>query len=63
MATQTLKDANHRTIGYIETDSSGKQTIKDANHRTKGYYDPKTNQTKDSNHRTVGTGNLLTTLL
>ena len=63
MARQTLKDRSHRTIGYIDTDSSGKQTLKDASHRTKGYYDPRTNTTKDSSHRSVGSGNLLTTLL
>lgn len=63
MAQQVLKDRNHNTIGFIDTDSSGKQTIKDRNHNTKGYYDPKTNVTKDRNHNTVGYGNLLTTLL
>jgi hypothetical protein len=63
MAKQFLKDKYHNTIGYIETDSTGKQTIKDKYHNTKGYYDPKTNITKDRNHSTVGYGNLLTTLL
>jgi len=60
---QTLKDANYRTIGYIETDSSGKQTLKDPNYRTLGYYEPKGDVTKDVNYRTVGRGNILTSLL
>lgn len=63
MNVQTIQDKNHKTIGYIETDSQGRQTIKDKNHSTKGYYDPKTNVTKDKNHKTIGYGNLLTTLL
>ena len=63
MAQKILKDKNHNTLGYIDTDSNGNQTIKDKNHNTKGYYDPKTNITKDKNHNTVGHGNLLTTLL
>jgi hypothetical protein len=63
MSRETLKDNKYRTIGYIDTDSSGKKTIKDAKYRTCGYYDPKTNTTKDAKYRVVGKGNLLTTLL
>ena len=63
MATETLRDKHNNTIGYIETDSSGKQTIKDKHRNTKGYYDPKTNKTQDAHRNTIGTGNLLTTLL
>jgi hypothetical protein len=63
MATETLKDKNHNTIGFIETDSQGRQTLKDKNHNTKGYYDSKSNVTKDKNHNTIGQGNLLASLL
>lgn len=63
MKRQNLKDRYNNTIGYIETDSSGKQKIKDKHNNVKGYYDPKTNVTKDRNNNSVGYGNLLTTLL
>lgn len=63
MSRQTLKDKNHRIIGYIEQRSDGTLVGLDANHRIKGYYMPKTNKTEDSNHRAVGTGNLLSVLI
>jgi hypothetical protein len=63
MSKQTLKDRYNNTIGYIETNSSGKQTIKDKYNSVRGTYDPKTNITKDKYNNTVGKGNLLVTLL
>ena len=63
MEKQTLKDAHHNIIGYLETHPDGKQTGKDASFRIKGYYDPKRNETKDSSFRVVGTGNLLSALI
>ena len=58
-----LEDKNHRTIGYIVTQSDGKQHVEDVSGHTLGYYDPKQDKTEDRNHRTVGYGNLLATLL
>lgn len=63
MSTQTLQDANHRIIGYIETMSDGQQMLQDANHLILGYFDPSGDITQDANHRIVGYGNLLMTLL
>jgi hypothetical protein len=63
MATQTLKDSSHRTIGYLATQPDGRQILEDARHTRLGYYDPKRNTTEDANHRIVGHGNLLETLL
>lgn len=60
---QTLKDAQFRVIGFIETDASGQQTIMDAQFRRLGSYNPATDTTKDAQFRRVGQGNLLTTLL
>jgi len=61
--TDTLKDAQSRTIGYIETDSRGKQTARTARHITVGYYDPRTNWTVDQNSCRVSSGNTLMALL
>lgn len=63
MNRQTLKDHNHRIIGYIDERNDGVLVGKDAQHRIKGYFDPKRNQTKDARHRVVGHGNLLTNLI
>jgi hypothetical protein len=63
MATQTLKDSSHRTIGYVATQPDGRQILEDARHTRLGYYDPKRNTTEDASHRIVGQGNLLATLL
>lgn len=60
---QTLKDAQFRMIGFVETDTSGQQTILDAQFRRLRSYDPKTNVTKDAQFRRIGQGNLLTRLL
>jgi hypothetical protein len=61
--TDTLKDSQSRTIGYIETDSRGKQTARTAQHITVGYYDPRTNWTVDRNNCRVSSGNTLMALL
>lgn len=63
MSTQTLKDAQYRIIGYIETRSDGVQVIKGPTYRIMGYYDPRTDQTKNERYQIVGQGNLLTALL
>lgn len=63
MQTDTLKDSQSRTIGYIETDSRGKQTARTAQHITVGYYDPRTNWTVDRNNCRVSSGNTLMALL
>lgn len=63
MQTDTLKDSQSRTIGYIETDSRGKQTARTARHITVGYYDPRTNWTVDRNSCRVSSGNTLMALL
>ena len=63
MSTQTLKDSNYRTLGYIETENNGRQVGKDANYRTMGYYYPQRNETNDSKYLTVGRGNLLASLI
>jgi len=60
---QTLKDGNHRILGFIDTVADGKQTILSPTFRPLGTYDPRMNVTKDKSHHTVGSGNLLTTLL
>lgn len=63
MATETIKDSNHRVIAYIETDSSGDKIIRDRNHVTKGYYKKSKNETRDRNHKLVGYGDQLLTLI
>ena len=63
MQTDTLKDSQSRTIGYIETDSRGKQTARTTRHITVGYYDPRTNWTVDRNNCRVSSGNTLMALL
>lgn len=63
MQRQTLKDASHKTIGYIDTASDGKQTARDGQFHAVGYYDPHTNITKDQRFHTVGHGNLLPSLI
>lgn len=63
MAPQTLRDRNHRVIGYLETRSDGLLVLKNANHQTLGYYDAQRNETKNVNYVRIGYGNLLTTLL
>jgi len=63
MRTDTLKDAQSRTIGYIDTDANGKQTARTAQFVNVGYYDPRTNWTVDRNHCRVSSGNTLTALI
>lgn len=63
MRTETLKDAHSRTIGYIETDASGKQTARNVRHLSVGYYDPRTNWTVDRHGCRVSSGNTLLALL
>jgi hypothetical protein len=63
MSRQTLKDAQFRIIGYIDTADDGRQTARDAQFRIVGYYEPNTNQTKDAQFRVVAHGNLLASLL
>lgn len=63
MRTDTLKDAQSRIIGYIETDPNGKQTAKTARHITVGYYDPRTNWTVNRHDCRVSSGNTLAALL
>ena len=63
MGTDILKDAQSRTIGYIQTDSRGRQTARTARHVTVGYYDPRTNWTVDRHDCRVSSGNTLATLL
>lgn len=63
MNRQTLTDARHHIIGYIDTATDGKQTGKDARFHTVGYYDPRTNTTRDAQHHMVGHGNLLASLI
>jgi hypothetical protein len=60
---QKLEDRNHRTIGYVVTQSDGRQHVEDVSGHTWGYYDPKQDKTEDRSHRAVGYGNLLVTLL
>ena len=63
MSTHTLKDANYRVIGYIETGSDGAQVIKNEAYQVLVYYDSRQNQTKNARYQVIGHGNLLTTLL
>lgn len=63
MRTDTLKDAQSRIIGYIETDPNGRQTAKTARHITVGYYDPRTNWTVNRHNCRVSSGNTLAALL
>jgi len=63
MSRQTMKDAQFRIIGYIDTRSDGSQVAKDAQFRTLGYYDPRTNQTKDAQFRVIAHANLLASLI
>lgn len=63
MQRQTLRDARHRVIGYIDTASDGRQSARDAQFHTVGHYDPRTNITKDQRFHKVGHGNLLSSLI
>lgn len=63
MHRQTLRDASHKVIGYIDTASDGRQTARDARYHALGYYDPRTGITRDSRFHTVGHGNLLASLI
>lgn len=63
MNLQTLKDAQYRIIGYIETGNNGRQTAKDAQFRILGYYEPQHNATQDLQFRIIGYGNLLPSLI
>jgi len=60
---QTLRDAQYKAIGYIETDNDGAQVLLDAHYRRVGQYDPRANVTTDEHYRRVGEGNLLVSLL
>lgn len=60
---QTIKDRNHRIIGYIETRSDGTQVAKDATHRILGYYEARNDRTEDASRRIIGYGNLLASLI
>jgi hypothetical protein len=61
--TQILRDRNHKRIGEIRTDSSGRQTLYNSTNRRLGEYNPKTKETRDANNRLIGKGNLRATLL
>ena len=63
MSTQTLKDAQYRTVGYIDTHADGSQTAKNARYQTVGYYDPRANVTKDARYQFVGHGNMVASLI
>ena len=63
MARQAFKDKNFRTIGYIDTDSTGRQKALDAGFRTLGYFDPKQNKTVDAGFRMIALGNVLSGLI
>ena len=63
MSTQTLKDAQYRIIGYIDTHGNGSQTGKTAQYKIVGYYDPRTNVTKDASYHIVGYGNQIASLI
>jgi hypothetical protein len=63
VARQTIKDRNHRTIGYIEDVGGGKLKGMDAYMRTVGYYDPRADKTYDAYNRTVAAGNVLSGLV
>lgn len=63
MSKQTLKDAQNRVIGFIDTASNGDQTALDAQNRIIGFYKVGGNYTQDAHYRTIGFGNLLGSLL
>lgn len=63
MSSETIKDRYQRTLGYIETQPTGKQRALDANRRTLGFYDPQQDITKDAHHRTIAHGNVLASLI
>ena len=60
---ETLKDANHRIIGYVDKEWNGNKKLYDASFRYLGYYDNQSKTTKDANYRIVGYGDLLAGLL
>lgn len=63
MHRQTLRDAQNRIIGYIDTARDGRQTARDAQFHTVGYYDPHSNITRNHAFQPVGHGNLLPSLI
>lgn len=58
----TIRDFNHKIIGFIETDEKGVKTARDFSLRILGTYDPKTNLTRDFYKRIVGRGDNLSML-
>lgn len=58
-----IRDKNFRTIGSVDTDSSGKQRGYDAHFHQVGNYDPQSDRTYDSSYRLVGNGNQLVGLV
>jgi len=63
MNRQTLTDARHHTIGYIDTAADGRKTARNPRYQVVGYYDPRTDTTRDSRHHAVGRGDLLASLI
>jgi len=63
MSTETIKDADYRIVGYIETRADRTHVAKDAHYRIVGYFDPRRNETKDAHYRLVGRGNFLSSLI
>lgn len=63
MSRREIKDDHYRTLGYIETDSSGKEVAKDSHYKVLGYFDPKRNETTDSHYKVLAKGNILSGLI
>lgn len=63
MSRQTLKDARHRIIGYIDTAPDGRQTGRDERLRIVAQHNRGSNITRDERLRNVGYGNLIASLI
>lgn len=63
MSRQPVRDANNRTLGYIEMHSDGRMKATDANNRTLSWFDPKRNVTTDPNNRVLARANILSGLI
>jgi hypothetical protein len=63
MKTETIRDLNFNTIGYIQTDDRGNKTIRDASFNTKGFYSKGSNVTQDQSFKNLAWGDQSRVLL
>jgi hypothetical protein len=63
MKTETIRDAQFRILGFIQTLPNGEQLSRDRHYRVKGRFNPKENITRDTSFRRVAFGQALSSTL